>query len=274
MKNELSNKDLATKLNIAREEGIHLVLGGGGVKGVAHIALLEFLESKNIRIHKMSGSSAGALVGALYASGVSTELMLDFFKTTPLFKYSWLNPFKGGLFDSYKYEKYLNDYLPELFEGLEIPLIVTAVNLQSGKPRYFNYGKLLPAVLASCAVPAIFSPIEIDGFLYTDGGVMDNFPIEPFLKDSKMLVGSYVSKPPMESKQSLDSIVKVSQHANALLLHSANEHKFDLVDLMIDFPLSDFGTFDLKSIDDIYQKAKQYLESKCQIDGDSNIIAA
>ena len=219
---------------------INLVLGGGGVRGVAHIALLEFLEKRAVKINAISGSSAGALVGALYSSGLKTEEILDFFKTTPIFRYTWLNPLKAGIFDSEKYALVLEDNVKSNFEDLEIPLTITATNIEKNKAVYFNRGKMIPSLLASCAIPAVFSPVSIDGELYSDGGVMDNFPISPFLDQSHPMIGSYVSQPDTKSSKDLNSILKVTNHTNSILLHAANAYKFEKTYSTIKFPIGHF----------------------------------
>ncbi|MEM1216182.1 MAG: patatin-like phospholipase family protein, partial [Bacteroidota bacterium] len=162
------------------QQPINLVLGGGGMKGVAHVALLEYLEENQVPICSISGSSVGALVGAMYASGQRPADILYFFRDTPLFRYSWLNPIKGGLFDSDRYLDILKTYVFSDFADLEIPLYVVATNLHQGCPVYFREGDLYQTLLASCAVPGVFCPIEIAGELYSDGAIMDNFPLAPF----------------------------------------------------------------------------------------------
>ena len=238
---------------------VNLVLSGGGVKGVAHIALIESLEEAGIKINAISGSSAGALVGALYGSGLKPNQILDFFKSTPLFRYTWLNPTKAGFFDSDKYESVIGKYVKDDFESLHISLHIAAVNIEQGEVVYFDKGKLVKPLLASCAVPAVFSPVEIDGGLYSDGGVMDNFPIQP-LRDGKLpLLGSYVCKPEIKEKKGLNSILKVTNHSNALLMYSANSYKFSYTYNTVVFPLGKYSTFDTKRIDEIYEEAKTFL---------------
>ena len=247
---------LANSITMPR---VNLVLSGGGVKGVAHIALIEYLEEAGIKINAISGSSAGALVGALYGSGLRPEQILDFFKSTPLFRYTWLNPTKAGFFDSDKYECIIDKYVKDDFESLNISLHIAAVNIEKGEETYFDKGKLVKPLLASCAVPAVFSPVEIDGALYSDGGVMDNFPIHPFKENKLPLLGSYVCKPDIKEKKGLNSILKVTNHSNALLMYSANAYKFSYTDNTVVFPLGKYSTFDTKSIDDIYEEAKTFL---------------
>lgn len=260
---ESSQSSSKNLLQLDRKVPINLILSGGGVKGVAHVALLELLEENGININAISGSSAGALVGALYASGKEPAEILSFFKTTPIFKYSWLNPAKPGLFDSSKYTKIISGYVGRDFQDLRFPLHIAATDIERGSATYFNEGNLIAPLLASCSVPAVFSPVLINDCLYADGGVTDNFPVRPFIGDGEHpLVGSYLCLPSLKKKQELSSILKMTARSNSLLLHSANEYKFSMVDNTIFFPLGEFGTFDTKKIDEIYNKSIEYLQLK------------
>jgi NTE family protein len=240
---------------------VNLVLCGGGLKGVAHVALLEYLEQHGIKINAISATSSGALVGALYCSGLKPQEIFNFFKVTPVFKYTWVNPLKYGLFDTEKYIQVLEKRIKHDFEELKIPLTVNATNIEKNKSAYFDNGPILKPLLASCAFPAVFSPVTIDGELYTDGGVMDNFPIKPFLKSDIPILGSYVNTPSLKTPRELNSILKVTNHANTLLLEAANTYKFSQTFHTFQIPVGDYGVFDTKKIDEIYNVAKQYFES-------------
>jgi len=225
------------------------------------VALLEYLEQHNIKINAISATSSGALVGALYSSGLTPFEVLDFFKVTPVFKYNWVNPLKYGLFDTEKYIKVLEKRIKHNFEELQIPLTVNATNIEKNASAYFNHGSILKPLLASCAFPAVFSPVTVDGELYTDGGVMDNFPIKPFLNQNTPIIGSYVNTPSLKTPRDLNSILKVTNHANTLLLEAANTYKFEHTHHTFKIPVGDYSVFDSKKIDEIYSVAKQYFES-------------
>jgi NTE family protein len=240
---------------------VNLVLCGGGHKGVAHIALLEYLERNNIKIKAISATSSGALVAILYCSGERPQQILDFFKTTPVFKYTWVNPLKYGLFDTEKYVEVLEKRIKHRFEDLDIPLIVNATNIEENRVDYFSTGSVIKPILATCAFPAVFSPVSIAGKLYADGGVMDNFPIEPFLDEDTPIIGSYVNTPSIKTPKELNSILKVTNHANTLLLEAANTYKFPQTFHTFQIPVGDYGVFDSKKIDEIYAVAKEYFES-------------
>lgn len=239
---------------------INLVLSGGGVKCAAHIALLDKIEKLGLTINAISASSGGSLVASMYASGLTTQEILKTFKETPLFKVSYFSFTKAGIFDLYYYRTILEKLIKPTFEELKIPLIVTASNMEKGKSCYFKEGDLLKPVLASCAIPGIFTPVKINNVLYSDGGVLDNFPVKPFKKSIYPIVGSYVGNPPKRTKEELNTTFKVLVHAGFLLSHSSENFKFKHTNITIKFPVQNFSALDNKEAARIYETCKEYLQ--------------
>ncbi len=253
------------KLNeLTPDTPVNLVLSGGGEKGVAHIAFIEALKERNIKINAISACSAGSLVGSMYASGLSTEEMLDFFRTTDIFQYSWITFAKAGIFDSSNYLRLIKNKIKPTFEELHTPLYVSTTNLNRGATHYFSQGELLKPVLASCAIPGLFNPVEINGELYSDGGILDNFPLMPFKKSEHPVIGSYVVYPSVKTNDKLNSTLNVLEHSFKLLSLASEEYKFFKTYATACFPLDEFSGFSKKEVDDIYQKAKEYIEEKLQ----------
>lgn len=230
---------------------IGLVLSGGGVKGMAHIGTLKALNQRDIYPDNISGVSAGALVGGLYADGASTDDMLLFFKETPLLKYNFVTVNKPGLFDTDKYLPFFEDFFTaHHFGGLEKRLTVVATNLLKGKPKYFDEGELFEALLASAALPPVFSPVNIDGQLYADGGIMNNFPVEPLVDDCEIIFGCYASTMREVGKGQIKNALQISQRANLLMLHANARDKLCVPDLLfVPEELGGIGVLDKKGID-------------------------
>lgn len=158
---------------------ISLALGGGGVRGVAHIGVLRALESHGFKIKAIAGTSAGGLVGAVYAAGFSTEKIEAAVNTMDenrsFSRHSDDNPSLLGLSGiANKLSKLLAD---RTFDELEIPYAATAVSLYSGKEIVLRKGKVLDAVLATIAIPGVFPSQEIGGRVLVDGGVLDPIPV-------------------------------------------------------------------------------------------------
>jgi NTE family protein len=255
-------KSIRVKLSkLNKETPINLILSGGGVKCTAHLALLEKIEELGLKINAISGSSGGALVAVLYASGISTQEILQIFKETNLFKFSFLSITKAGIFDTFLFKEIIENKIKSKFSDLQIPIYITASNMQNGKPRYFSKGKLLKPVLASCAIPGIYSPIKINKNLYSDGGILDNFPIKPFRKSNLPIVGSYVSEPPQKTFQELNTSLKVLTQATFLKAHAAESFKFAFTNMTICFPLSSYSGLDTKEAEKIYNLSKEYLNN-------------
>ena len=241
---------------------INLVLSGGAEKGVAHIALLEKLEELNIKINAISACSSGSLVGAMYASGMRPKEILNFFKTTEIFQFSWITIAKPGIFNSSNYARLIEDKIKSTFEELKIPLTVSTTNLNRGTTQYFYEGDLLKPVLASCALPGLFNPVRIDGMLYSDGGIIDNFPTTPFKDSEYPIIGSYVVYPSEKTSEELNTTLKVLAHTSKLLMLSSEEHKFFKTYATICFPLGEYSGFSTKEVDAIYETAKKYINGR------------
>lgn len=250
----------------ALNKKINLVLGGGGIRGVGHLPLLEYLEERNIQINAISGVSSGAIVAALYAAGKPTKEIYSFFENTSLFRLSYLNPLKGGFLDSKKFESLFQKYLPDSFEGLQIPITITATDLLSGKAFRFTSGKLIYPLIASCAFPVVLAPVEINGRLFTDGGVADNYPIAPFVGSEYPIIGHYIATPPDREASYFKSPVSVSAQANQIMLHKANESKFADIDLSIDSPVGQYWIFGNKQVPDIYKTALDHIQNHERLD--------
>ncbi|ETN94581.1 patatin-like phospholipase family protein [Zhouia amylolytica] len=209
------------------EKKIGIVLSGGGVKALAHVGFLKALKEHGIEPAAMSGTSGGALVAALYASGYDHEEMISFFKETPVFKFSLFAMNKPGIMDSAKYHHIFKKYFKAInFEELEIPLTVTATNITTGRAEFFNSGELIRPLIASSALPPYFSPIEINGDLYSDGGILNNFPIAPLRKDCEVILGSFVNPIRKVEKSEVNTTLKLIQRVYHIGLDANYYNKF------------------------------------------------
>lgn len=234
---------------------IGIVLSGGGVKGMAHIGLLQALKENGIEADIISGASAGALVGAFYAGGYGYEDILNFFKSTPLFNFSFYSASKPGILDSEKYQVYFRDYFPENdFAYLKKKLFITTTNMQTGEWELHSQGEITRPLLASASVPPIFAPVNINGCLHSDGGIMNNFPVDPLQTVCDHIIGSYISPPPPLGADKLNSSLKVLKRAYDLALYSASKQKARLCDYVFaPDALADIGFFDTKAIQKSYE---------------------
>lgn len=152
---------------------IALVLGGGGNRGLAHVGVLEVLLRENIPVDLLVGTSMGGIVAALFAAGNPPAIIADY-----LLKFQGASLF-SNLFSGKGRQQRLIDVLRQglggiRFEQLKIPLVVTAVDMTTGKEIELDSGEVVPAVVASAAVPAAFPPVEMGDMILADGGVIDS----------------------------------------------------------------------------------------------------
>ncbi len=244
---------------------IGLVLSGGGVKGMAHLGLLRAMEEHGIEADIISGASVGAIIGALYADRSSIDEILTFFEETPLFRFSYLSAAKPGLLDTNKYEDSLRRLFPgDRFEGLAKPLYVITTNMESGQWEVHDKGPLISTLLASTSMPPLFSPVEINGCLHADGGVMNNFPIDPLLDQELFILGSNVvpldPAPPADLRTSMSLL----NRAQALTWHSGIQPRLQLCDFLWEpAGINEIQFLDFSRVREAYElgyeKAKQCL---------------
>lgn len=231
-----------------------LVLSGGGVRGAAHIGVLKAMEELGIWVDVLSGTSAGALVGALYAAGFTTDDILRFFKEHSLFHWSHLTWNKPGLINTEHFIPVLRRYFPrDDFSDLLKPLHITATDLLTAEEVQFHSGPLIRPLLSSAAFPVVFSPMPFQGSLYADGGILNNFPVEPLQGQCRRLVGVFVHVLRNTQADALQSSVRLMQRAYEIVTIRDSMVKFDRCDLVINpLELEPYHLFDMGQVDEIY----------------------
>jgi NTE family protein len=164
----------------ARIPSIGLALGGGFARGIAHIGVLKVLEEENIPVRFIAGTSVGALIGAAYCSGVSTEELEKVAARVRFRDLARWTLSRYGFASNLRMLSFLNNLLKvKTFEELRIPLAVTATDFASGEGVVFRSGPLADPVRASCAYPGVFLPVTVDGRLLVDGMLAHSLPTKP-----------------------------------------------------------------------------------------------
>ncbi|MBT1449632.1 patatin-like phospholipase RssA [Glaciecola sp. XM2] len=159
---------------------IGLALGAGAARGWAHIGVIRALEELGVKIDVVAGCSIGAYVGAAYASGRLDELEQWAYSLTEWQVFTLLGVgFKrGGLASGQKvFDKHRDEFCAPTFEQMDKPFTAVATDLYSGKEVVFNKGDINDAIQASCAIPALFTPIEHEGRWLVDGAVVNPVPV-------------------------------------------------------------------------------------------------
>src|SRR5690554_4685177 len=162
------------------------VLSGGGARGFAHLGVAKALQERGIYPSAISGTSAGAIAGTFLANGFTSDEVIEILAGKLNRKMIGWNSFRLGLMSFKKIADYIEQNLRyKTFEELPIPLYITATSFVDGRQKIFKTGSIMEAIMASCAIPAIFPAYEIDGIPYVDGALSNNLPIEPFRTNKK-----------------------------------------------------------------------------------------
>lgn len=235
-----------------------IVLSGGGARGVVHLGVLKALAEMGVVIDRISGTSAGSLVGALYASGLTPDQIIDLIKKIGFMKavkpaWTWTGFLKmDGL------QQLLRQHLRvQSFEELAIPLTVAATDIRKGQVHYFSTGEIIPAVLASCSIPVIFNPVSINGNLYVDGGLVDNLPVKPIRESCDFIIGSHCNH--ISPDVDIDNMKSVIERSLLVAIHSNTEISKGLCDVYIEPPRMDrFSSLDLTRIQEIFDYSYQF----------------
>jgi NTE family protein len=230
---------------------VGIVLSGGGIRGIAHLGVLKALINAGIKITHISGTSAGSIVGAFYASGIDPEEGLEIFMRTKLLRF--IRPAGSlGLVSIEHTSALLNNFFPEdKIENLKIPLTIAATNFSEGQIVYFSKGPLIKAIQASCCIPGIFRPIMIDGQMYVDGGILNNFPVEPLMKDCDFIIGSSCNH--LKPITSITNITTLMGRAGLMTVNKDMEQKAGFCDILIEPKgMGEISTFDMKKAETIY----------------------
>jgi len=233
---------------------IGLVLSGGGARGAAHIGVIKALEEHGIHPTHVAGASAGAIVGALYAAGVPWTAMLTFFKTISIFQTNRYARKKPGFINSEKFYNDLKTFFPsDNFNDLEKNLFVTAANIIDGTQKIFSKGQLIKPIIASASFPGVFTPTEINGAYYVDGGTLNNFPVEPLEKQCDKIIGAYVNPLKEISIKDLKHSYTVVERAYKIKVAAESMSKFPSCDLIVSpMELVNYGTFEMRKVDAIF----------------------
>ncbi len=233
---------------------IGVALSGGGAKGIAHLGVLKALEDRNIHIDLMSGVSAGALMGALYADGHSPEDICKFIKKSNLYKMVSLTmPTKGGLTSMSDFKKFIGKKLKaKTFEELKIPFYVNATDLNAGHNVYFHKGELLDKLIASASVPLFFKPTPIDGKMYVDGGFFCNMPASILRYNGcDLVIGVHVN--PITTQDNVDGFWNVAERVFHLAINGNTIEQKKACDIVIETERAQtYGMFEAEKADELY----------------------
>ncbi len=237
---------------------VGLVLSGGGARGAAHIGVIKALLEIGVKIDMISGTSAGSIVGALFAKGLTPDEMLTAVMGLSLFRSSRPAWAWSGLLTMGGLKVLLTKHFPENdFKALKIPLTVAATEVRLGQIHYFSEGELIPAIVGSCSIPAVFNPVSFGDHLYVDGGLLDNLPVRPIREKCDFVIASHCNHiDTVYDERSLRAIIERS----LLLAITANTTASRMqCDVVIEPPkLGKFSSLDMSKGRDIFEAGYKY----------------
>ena len=290
-----------------RKPKIGLVLSGGGAKGFAHIGVLKVLEEQGVEISYIGGTSMGAIIGGLYASGYSATQIDSIFHETDFDAllsdfiprasknfyekrndeiYAFTLPFNKlriGIPTALSKGMYNYNLLNKLtykvrhirdFNKLPIPFLCVATDIETGEEVLLNKGYLAQAMLASGAFPTLFSPVEIDGRLLVDGGVTNNYPIEEVKKlGADFIIGVDVQDD-LKDRKSLKDATRILVQISNLQMIDKMKKKIKETDIYIKPDITKFSVISFDQGRDIIKKGEEAALSvieKIKAVGDSTL---
>jgi len=243
---------------------IGLALSGGAVRGIAHIAVLEVLEEEGFPIQAIAGTSAGSIVGALYAAGMplsEIKRILLTAKWKDLLKF--IIPIKG-LISSEGIYRFMDEILPvKKFSNLLIPFAAVATDLHTGEKVSIMSGSVAKAVQASCSLPVIFTPTEINRKPLIDGGAASQIPVRTVREElgAKIVVAVNVNYKAIEFEQ-YDTIIKIAAHLSALWASRNAREEEKLADVVIPVNAKGIALYDLSKARELLRRGRKAAEEK------------
>ena len=231
-----------------------IAFSGGGARGAAHCGALQAFHEFGIKPDVVSGSSVGSLVAALYSAGFTPKQMIELFQGLNFFK-DIVSPSvpKGGLFDSRPLVDMLRRILPySRLEELPIPTYVVAADLEHAVPKVFTKGEIAPRVVASCSIPVIFHPMNINGIHYVDGGAFQNLPVSAIREKCKTVFA--LSLINLDEEKYKDNLISVASRSFQMMMVSNNTADKEQADLVVDLDTTGCTAYDISKIEDLFYR--------------------
>lgn len=214
---------------------VGIALAGGGARGIAHIGVIRALLEHGIVPEVISGTSAGAIVGSLYASGNSPDEMMRFVKEASVFRLIKIGLPVNGLTKLTYLKEHLAKFIAvDQFEALQYPLHVAVSNLNTGNLEIINSGPLFDIVMASSSIPMVFKPVEINGQLYVDGGLFQNMPVSPLVDKADFIIAVNIMPHLSLSNRALQNVIGIGMRSFDMLILANTKPEIPYCDVLIE----------------------------------------
>jgi NTE family protein len=256
---------------------VALALGGGGARGLAHLKVLEFFDQEKIPISRIAGTSIGAIVGAIYASGRSAKAIQEELHSHVVLKEDrkrdvlkkvpdllvWLKMIqldfqRTGVVKTEKFLEFLmSDLGVDCFEDLKIPLTLIATDFWTGEEVVMNSGPLMPAVMASMAIPGVFPPVEHMGRVLVDGGLSNCVPYTHLLDGEDVSVAIDVAEDRSQAERTVPKMMNASQDGFDMLIDKLALHQLEHLqpDIYLRLGIRGVRVLEFDKIESVYEQA-------------------
>ncbi len=243
-----------------------LALSGGTAKAVAHVGVLKALVEAGISVDFISGTSGGSIVAGLYASGMPMATMESIAKSMSWLKLASIKLSRLGFMSSQRIEEFMKELTGDInFSECKIPFFVVATDLLTGEKYVFKSGNLALAVRASCSIPQIYLPVEINGRYYVDGGLSEYLPVETLEEQGDLFVIGAHLAPMSENYERPRHILQLIMQITALMARKNYLVSAQRADFLIRPDLDGFSAFDFNNSERLieigYQLTRELIPS-------------
>lgn len=243
-----------------------LALGGGAVLGAAHIGALRAIDDIDIRIDYIAGTSIGAFVAAFFAFGMNWKEIKKIAIKLKWIDITGISLSRYGLLSNEKLGELIIEHIGDKnIQDSDIPLAMVATDVTSGNKVILDKGSLAEAVMASTCIPGIFKPVEINGQMLVDGGIVENVPVNTV----RRMGAEYVIGIDLNAKHTYDkpdNILAVIINSFHFLMQQSDKLQTEDADLLIKPDLAEFNRSDINQVEELmeqgYKDSKKALETR------------
>ena len=248
-------------------------MSGGSAKSVAHIGVLQALEEAGIRVDYLAGTSGGAIVGAVYAAGFSVEEIKKVAHKLRWRRLARLTFPRLGLLNNSGVKDFLTDLLGDVtFENLRIPMAIVGTDFLTGEKAVFRTGSVATAAMISSSIPNVFEPVDYNGTLYVDGGLVEYLPVETVREfGPDVVIGVNLGHREGPSPRP-GNLLQVAMMVVGIAAHRTIADSEALADVVIRPPTASFPAFDLMASSELVEVG--YEEASKRIPEIQEILAA
>ncbi len=247
---------------LKKRPDVALVLGGGAFHGMAHAGVIKVLEDAGVPFDLIVGTSAGSMVGALYADKPYIDSLAPLIQSTTakdVFDFSLFRSSEGFV-SGKRLQSYLNKQLTaENIEDTKIPFVAVTTDLEKGVSVALKAGPIAPSVNASCAIPGIFEPVKMYGTTFVDGGVLDGVPSDIAKEyNPKIIIAVRIMS--LDTVIDLKNYKNVYERAYTVASHNLTDLKISCADIIIAPDLQGFSLMSSKDNDKMFKRGIEAAE--------------